>query len=54
MLDHGREHGISGTVHISAASNTGLRSVGTAKGGKLLWTETGGRELLRHIEGATE
>lgn len=51
MLNYGRESGISGTVHISAATNSGLRSVGMAKGGGLLWTEDGGRELLRQVGG---
>ena len=44
MLDTARQHGISGTVHISTPSFNGVSSIGTASDGTVLWSEHRGRD----------
>jgi len=40
MIETGKENDISGTVHISSPSTLGMVSVGTAKDGSILWSES--------------
>ena len=39
MMKLAKEQGISGTIHITTATNSGLNSVGTSANGKELWSE---------------